>query len=123
MPPTGKIGPTRIQTRILSIDAVRGFALFGVLLVNMFNFGAYSPEWTSTMDQAFSATMHSLFESKSLRLFSMLFGLGFALQLARARALDTRSLWFYFRRLFFLFIFGAAQVSFYWHAGRNGKLR
>jgi len=47
MPPPDKIGPTRIQTRILSIDAVRGFALFGVLLVNMFNFGAYSPEWSN----------------------------------------------------------------------------
>jgi uncharacterized protein len=113
MPPPGKIGPTRIQARILSIDAVRGFALFGVLLVNMFNFGAYSPEWTSAMDQVFSTTMHSLFESKSLRLFSMLFGLGFALQLARAQVLDEGSLWFYFRRLFFLFLFGMAHALIY----------
>jgi len=113
MPAHSKIGPTRVQTRILSIDAVRGFALFGVLLVNMFNFGAYSPEWTSAMDQVSSAAMHALFETKSLRLFSLLFGLGFALQLARAELLDNRSLWFYFRRLFFLFLFGMAHALVY----------
>lgn len=113
MPPPDKIGPTRIQTRILSIDAVRGFALFGVLLVNMFNFGAYSPEWSNAVDRAFSIIMHSLFETKSLRLFSMLFGFGFALQLARALSLDNGSLWFYFRRLFFLFLFGMAHALFY----------
>ena len=30
---------------------VRGFALFGVLLVNMYNFGAPAPVWTGAMDR------------------------------------------------------------------------
>ncbi|MFC1740345.1 DUF418 domain-containing protein [Pseudomonadota bacterium] len=113
MPVPSRIGPTSTQTRIRSIDAVRGFALFGVLLVNMFNFGAYSPEWTGTADQAFSATMHLLFETKSLRLFSLLFGFGFALQMVRVASLDDGSIGFYFRRLFFLFLFGMAHALFY----------
>ena len=78
------LSATDPDARLLSVDAVRGFALFGVLLVNMYNFGAYSPEWTDSLDRVFSALMHSVFETKSWRLFSLLFGFGFALQLARA---------------------------------------
>ena len=113
MPAPDKIGPTSTRTRILSVDAVRGFALFGVLLVNMYNFGAYSPEWTGAIDRVFNGVMHSLFETKSLRLFSLLFGFGFALQWARAMALDSGSLWFYFRRMCFLFLFGMAHALVY----------
>ena len=105
--------PTDPQSRILSVDAVRGFALFGVLLVNMYNFGAYAPEWTGTVDRAFSTLMHSAFETKSWRLFSLLFGFGFALQLARVRSEAAGSLRFYFRRLLALFVFGMAHALLY----------
>ena len=106
-------GPTDPQTRLRSVDAVRGFALFGVLLVNMYNFGAYAPEWTGSVDRAFSTLMHSVFETKSWRLFSLLFGFGFALQLARVLSQDGGSLWFYFRRLLILFVFGMAHALFF----------
>ena len=66
-----KVGPTDPKSRLQSIDAVRGFALFGVLLVNMYNFGADAPEWTSGLDRAFSTSMHMVFETKSWRLFSL----------------------------------------------------
>jgi uncharacterized protein len=105
--------PTDPQARLLSVDAVRGFALFGVLLVNMYNFGAYAPEWTGAVDRAFSTLMHSVFETKSWRLFSLLFGFGFALQLARVTSQAVGSLWFYFRRLLALFVFGMAHALFY----------
>lgn len=36
------IKPTDPRSRIVVIDAIRGFALFGLLLFNMYNFGAYS---------------------------------------------------------------------------------
>jgi uncharacterized protein len=57
--------------------------------------------------------MHSLFETKSLRLFSLLFGFGFALQLAGAISREGGSLWFYFRRLAILFVFGMAHALFF----------
>jgi uncharacterized protein len=112
MPGAAPIGPVDPQTRLRSVDAVRGFALFGVLLVNMYNFGAYAPEWTGQIDRAFTTLMHAVFETKSWRLFSMLFGFGFALQLARA-ASRGGSLWFYVRRLLILFGFGMAHALFY----------
>jgi uncharacterized protein len=113
MPAAARIGPTDPQLRLRSVDAVRGFALFGVLLVNMYNFGAYAPEWTGSVDRAFSTLMHAVFETKSWRLFSLLFGFGFALQLAKVMSQDEGSLWFYFRRLLILFVFGMAHALFY----------
>ena len=108
-----EIGPTDPQVRLRSVDAVRGFALFGVLLVNMYNFGAYAPEWTGLFDRVFNTLMHSVFETKSWRLFSLLFGFGFALQLAKVMSQAAGSLWFYFRRLLILFVFGVAHALFY----------
>lgn len=40
--------PVEPGRRIEAVDMVRGFALFGVMLVNMFNFGAYSLIWAVT---------------------------------------------------------------------------
>ncbi len=113
MPATARFGPTDPQARLRSVDAVRGFALFGVFLVNMYNFGAPAPEWTGFVDRVFSTLMHSVFETKSWRLFSLLFGFGFALQLARVISQAAGSLWFYIRRLAILFVFGMAHALFY----------
>jgi uncharacterized protein len=113
MSAAARIDPTDPQARLRSVDAVRGFALFGVLLVNMYNFGADAPEWAGSVDRAFSTLMHSVFETKSWRLFSLLFGFGFALQLARVMSQPGGSLWFYFRRLLILFVFGMAHALFY----------
>ena len=89
---------------------VRGFALFGVLLVNMFNFGAYSPIWTGTSDRVAFSVMRFLFETKSWRIFSLLFGLGFSLQLLRAQARGGGFVPVYLRRLGALFLIGMGHA-------------
>jgi uncharacterized protein len=71
---------------------VRGFALFGVLLVNMFGFGADSIAWDSPTDEFAFAIMRVFFESKMWTLFSILFGFGFAVQLQGAHARGFRIL-------------------------------
>ena len=43
--------PVDPRRRIEAIDMVRGFALFGVLLVNLYNFGAYSIVWNEPGDE------------------------------------------------------------------------
>jgi uncharacterized protein len=89
---------------------VRGFALFGVLLVNMFGFGADSIAWDSPTDEFAFAIMRVLFESKMWTLFSILFGFGFAVQLQGAHARGFRILPAYLRRLAVLFALGAAHA-------------
>ena len=41
--------PVDPQQRIEAVDMVRGFALFGVLFVHLFNFGAYSIIWNEPL--------------------------------------------------------------------------
>ena len=103
-------GPVVPASRIVEIDMVRGFALFGVLLVNMYNFGAESIAWNSMGDQLAFAFMRVFLQSKSWILFAMLFGFGFALQLQRGDARNVRILFVYLRRLAVLFAFGTAHA-------------
>jgi len=92
---------------------VRGFALFGVLLVNMYGFGADSIAWNLPTDQLAFAITRVFFESKSWTLFSILFGFGFAVQLQRAQARRLPVLTLYLRRLAVLFAIGAAHALLY----------
>jgi len=112
-PPVAGLGPVDPGQRLESIDMIRGFALFGVLLVNMYNFGASSPVWTEPIDQLAFSAMRVLFETKSWRLFSFLFGLGFSLQLLRAQARERRFAGTYLRRLAILFVIGMVHALFY----------
>ena len=102
--------PVAPASRIVEVDIVRGFALFGVLLVNMYGFGADSIAWNSPNDKLAFAITRVFFESKSWTLFSLLFGFGFALQLRRAQVRNSSILPTYLRRLFVLFAFGAAHA-------------
>lgn len=106
----GIAGPVDPAARIVEVDVIRGFALFGVLLVNMYGFGADSIAWDSTSDRLAYAVMHVVFESKSWTLFALLFGFGFALQLERASMRASSALPAYLRRLTALFALGAAHA-------------
>jgi uncharacterized protein len=99
--------------RIQAVDMVRGFALFGVLLVNMYNFGAYSLTWNSPGDEAAFSVMRFFFETKSWRLFSFLFAFGFALQMMRAEERGSKFAPIYLRRLLVLFVIGAVHSMIY----------
>lgn len=105
--------PVDPRQRIEAVDMVRGFALFGVLLVNMFNFGAYSIIWNEPADELAFSVMRFFFETKSWRLFALLFGFGFALQLIRAEERGSEFAPVYLRRLIILFVIGAGHAMIY----------
>jgi uncharacterized protein len=108
-----RLTPVDPNQRLLHVDMVRGFALFGVMLVNMFNFGANSIIWVEPVDEAAFSVMRFFFETKSWRLFSFLFGFGFALQFLRARQRQANFLPTYVWRLTLLFMFGMANALLY----------
>jgi uncharacterized protein len=110
---SASIGPVDPKKRLETVDMVRGFALFGVMLVNMFNFGAASSIWTDPVDVAGFSVMRFFFETKSWRLFSFLFGFGFALQMLRADERQAKFLPTYIRRLAILFCIGLVHALFY----------
>jgi uncharacterized protein len=107
--PTPAIGPVRPKERIDTIDILRGWAIFGILLVNMWSWQSrFAPEelWPGPADQAVVWLMEFFALGKFWSLFSFLFGLGFALQLGRAEARGARFVPLYRRRLFVLLLFG-----------------
>jgi uncharacterized protein len=116
------MGPMASGERYAIIDIVRGFALFGVLLSNVLlttQFLALPDSVrealpTATWDTAVLFIADTLVTDKFYTLFSMLFGLGFAVQLHRAhqRGADIGPV--YVRRLIVLFGLGALHGSLLW---------
>ncbi len=112
--PKRPIGPIRPKDRIQVIDILRGFALFGVILVNTWAFQSwnlpfkiqYGEVWTGTADQVVMWFIAFFAEERFYRLFSFLFGLGFALQLGRAEQRGAPFFAVYRRRLLVLLLFG-----------------
>ena len=112
--PTHVIRPTTPGERIQVIDILRGWAIFGILVVNMLlDFSGYSafPErWTAPVDQAVVVSIEFLFRMKFVTLFAALFGLGFFLQMTRAESRGVNFLHLYVRRLFVLLILGVLHA-------------
>lgn len=84
------------QSRLHNVDALRGFALFGILAVNIWSFadpyyrsGAEHAVDSGTLDQAVRFLVALLFDGKFYLLFSLLFGYSFSLQLEAAQRADT----------------------------------
>ena len=97
------------QQRIEFLDVLRGMALFGILLVNVFSFGADSIAWDSPSDRLMWHFKNVFFESKFWVLYSLLFGMGFYLQTQSKRYHVLHSL----RRLSVLMVFGCLHALLY----------
>ncbi len=113
--------PVQQSERIQILDILRGFAVFGILVVNMAGFaspaflpGYVHPESMPWYDSVAESLVLFLAEGKFYMIFSFLFGLGFSVQLARAeaRGSDIRS--FYPRRLSVLFGMGILHSILLW---------
>ena len=70
--------PTNSTNRIEVVDALRGFALLGVLFANI-PFGGNTPI-ESVYDEGIHFLYNFLISKKFITIFSMLFGFGFYIQ-------------------------------------------
>jgi len=108
------VRPTSPGNRIVALDLLRGFALFGILFVNITGFSGIwfgSQEWTGITDQAVQGFMQFFARSKFFSMFAMLFGIGFAMQITRLEEKTGHYLWIYGRRLLVLFLFGLTHLT------------
>lgn len=110
-------GPTTEKQRHLILDLTRGFALMGIALANFPEFALWT--FLSTEEQTAMPTagidsvvrylQFFLVEGKFYSIFSMLFGVGFALTLAR------HGRQFFIRRMLFLAVIGFLHLMFIWN--------
>lgn len=104
------------------LDCLRGIALFGVLLVNLRDFSLYGllpaaardALATASWDRALDVVMAVLVDVKAATLFSLLFGVGFALQMQRAESGGEDATRRYVRRLLLLLAIGIAHAWLLW---------
>lgn len=111
-------GPTRGRERILSLDVVRGVALFGILLMNITVFGlpmAYSDP--TVYGGATGANLWAWivatvgFEGTQRALFSILFGAGLVLLTSRLEAAGrTDAADIFYRRALWLVVAGVIHA-------------
>lgn len=113
-------GPVAPSGRIVEIDALRGFAILGILLVNAVLFfqpvqgEALGRAWAHPLDAWVSTGIAFLAEGKFFTLFSLLFGLGLAMQARRAEARGTAFRPLAARRLLVLLAIGLAHAFLFW---------
>lgn len=110
------------QTRYLELDALRGFAVMGILLMNIIGFSM--PEMAYINPAVFGGTdipdtiawfLSFLFIDGKMRgLFTFLFGASLILICERAEAKGDNPANTHFSRMFWLMIFGLIHYFFIW---------
>ncbi len=111
--------PITKDERIETLDVLRGFALFGILLINLTAFAAPGGppgfRYEGSLGNELVVWSLILFvESKFFTLFSFLFGIGFSIQLLRAQERGARFVPLFARRLLGLGLFGVAHIVLMW---------
>ncbi len=117
---TPALHPVENKDRIQVMDLLRGFALIGIIFMNIewfnrpisdlmtFDFSQTGGDWAA------SWLVKVFIEGKFYKLFSLLFGMGFAVMLLNAQQAGRPFGAWFSRRMLALFIFGMAHMFFLW---------
>lgn len=113
--------PIDAGDRIAALDIIRGFALIGIFLMNVEWFtrpiselGRGIDPSLHGLDYAVSWLVYVFVQGKFWTLFSLLFGIGFAVMLGRAETRGRAFVTPYLRRILGLFLFGIAHFILVW---------
>ncbi len=120
---TAVITPISDAQRIISLDVLRGFALLGILTMNI---GLYAmPAATyfaptvygslSGIDGWVWRITHVFADMKFMAIFSMLFGAGIVLMSERIESRGRSSKGVHYRRMAWLAVFGILHAHLLWH--------
>ena len=114
--------PVQKDERITALDTLRGFALLGILLMNIIAFGMFAGAYNDPTvtggstggNLAVWAVLHVLAEGKMRCLFSLVFGAGVILLTSRLEATRGESGDIYYRRTLWLLLFGVLDAYLLW---------
>lgn len=115
-------GPVAGTERIASLDVLRGVAILGILVMNIYAFAMPFPAYGNPLIMGGTDTLnigtwfftHILFDQKFLSIFAMLFGAGIILMTGRAASRGAKYGRIYYRRQFWLLVLGALHAYFIW---------
>lgn len=106
------MGNNITNKRIDELDYIRGFALLGIILVNILALLHIKTPEPNTMDASYQRFLYLFVEGRFFSIFSFLFGVGFYIFLTRAIAKGKNGYVLFLRRLVALFIFGLIHYMF-----------
>jgi uncharacterized protein len=115
--------PSGSQPRIQSLDVLRGFALLGILVMNIQSFSMIEAAYLnptaygdlSGINLFVWAASHLFADQKFMTIFSLLFGAGIALMAERVEASGRRSAGPHYRRMIWLLVFGLLHAYGLWY--------
>jgi uncharacterized protein len=118
--PPPKLKPLDKHKRVDALDILRGLALVGILLMNIewFNraiisLGSHDTTLTG-IDHAVGWLIRCFVEGKFYKLFALIFGMGFAVMLLRAKDAGRPFGAWFVRRMLVLLLIGIAHMIFLW---------
>ncbi|HXP42863.1 MAG TPA: DUF418 domain-containing protein [Candidatus Acidoferrales bacterium] len=114
--------PVGEKERIVSIDVLRGFALLGILPMNIQYFSMISAAYSNPTAYGNMTganywvwlLCHVFADQKFMTIFSMLFGVGILLITSRIEAAGSSSSGLHYRRMGWLIAFGLAHAYLLW---------
>ncbi len=115
--------PVQEGERIAAIDVLRGFAILGILAMNIYAFAMPFAAYMNPLSFGGATGInfgtwvftHIFFDLKFMAIFSMLFGAGLVLLDQRAEARGVRFLGVYYRRLFWLLAIALLHSYLLWY--------
>jgi uncharacterized protein len=114
--------PVTAAERFFAVDVLRGFALLGILAMNIVGFGwpeaAYEDPFRGGGFEGLNRGVwfgnHLFFEAKMMTIFSMLFGAGLVLMDQRAEKRGAKIRGIYYRRVLWLLVIGLIHSYLIW---------
>jgi uncharacterized protein len=116
-------GPVEQTARIVSIDVLRGFAVLGILIMNIQSFSMVGAAYMNPhaygdltgANYGIWFLSHLLADSKFMTIFSLLFGAGVVLMASRREDTGRPAAGVHYRRTFWLIIFGLLHGLCLWY--------
>ncbi len=119
---SNSLSPVGSPDRIKSLDVLRGFALLGILVMNIQSFGFIDAKYLNPTAMGELSTTsyfcwwcaHVFFDLKFMATFSILFGAGVILMWERAKSAGRGFTRLHYSRMFWLLLLGLAHAHLLW---------
>jgi uncharacterized protein len=118
-----QFGPIGEKDRIISLDLLRGFAVLGILIMNIQSFSMIEAAYInptaygdlSGINKWVWVLSHLFADQKFMTIFSILFGAGILLMTGKIEVQGKSAAGFHYRRTLWLLVIGILHAYLLWH--------